>query len=93
LCYLRAPTPAISSDRRLAMIIRDRFYIDGEWLEPATDAVLEVISPASEQVVARVLAVAPADRAVAAARRLFDDGLWRWTGPALGLPDGVDLAL
>ncbi len=31
---------------------RDALFIDGEWAAPATSAVLEVVSPHSEQVVA-----------------------------------------
>ncbi|QYJ02559.1 aldehyde dehydrogenase [Nocardioides panacisoli] len=57
---------------------RETFYIDGTWAAPATDAVLEVVSPHSEEVVARVPAGSRADidTAVAAARRAFDEGPW-----------------
>ncbi len=34
---------------------RDALFIGGAWATPATDAVLEVVSPHSEQVVARVV--------------------------------------
>jgi aldehyde dehydrogenase (NAD+) len=57
---------------------RAAFYIDGTWAKPATDATIEVVSPHSEQVVARVPegSTADVDAAVAAARRAFDDGPW-----------------
>jgi aldehyde dehydrogenase (NAD+) len=51
------------------------FYIDGRWVPPATQTrTLDVVNPATEQVVARVSAGTPADvdRAVAAARRAFE---------------------
>ena len=51
------------------------FYIDGRWVPPAGQAkTLDVVNPATEQVVARISAGTPADvdRAVAAARRAFE---------------------
>ena len=55
---------------------RDAFFIDGGWAAPAGTDVLEVVSPHSEQVVARVPegSTADIDAAVAAARRAFDEG-------------------
>ena len=57
---------------------RDKLFIGGQWAEPATSGVIEVISPATEMVVARVPdgSVADVDRAVAAARQAFDEGPW-----------------
>ena len=48
-------------------------YIDGAWVASASTETLEVFSPATEQVIARVSAgdVSDVDRAVAAARRAF----------------------
>ena len=40
---------------------RDSFYIDGRWARPATGDVIEVVSPHTEQVVARVPEGRPAD--------------------------------
>lgn len=56
----------------------DRFYIDGQWVAPSTDARIEVIAPATEETYVRVAAadVADIDRAVAAARAAFDHGPW-----------------
>jgi aldehyde dehydrogenase (NAD+) len=55
-----------------------KFFIDGDWVEPSTDHVIEVVSPTTEDVVFRVAEAAEADvdRAVAAARAAFDEGPW-----------------
>ncbi|MFI8975438.1 aldehyde dehydrogenase [Nocardia asteroides] len=55
-----------------------QLYIDGGWTNPATPDLITVISPYTEQPIARVPAgsVADIDRAVAAARRAFDTGPW-----------------
>ena len=60
------------------MKAHDRLYIDGGWCAPAGTAVIEVISPHTEQVIATVPDGTPADidRAVDAARRAFDEGDW-----------------
>jgi acyl-CoA reductase-like NAD-dependent aldehyde dehydrogenase len=64
------------SDRRL--------FIGGEWVAPSTDGVLEVVSPHTEQLVASAAAagIADVDRAVAVARRAFDEGPWPRMAPA-----------
>ncbi len=51
-----------------------KFYIDGEWVTPTTDDRIDVINPATEDVIAQVAmgAAADVDRAVAAARRAFE---------------------
>ena len=56
----------------------DRLFIGGEWQAPSSTATIDVISPATEEVVARVPAgkAADIDRAVAAARAAFDHGPW-----------------
>ncbi|WP_028653840.1 aldehyde dehydrogenase [Nocardioides sp. J54] len=63
---------------------RDALFIGGTWSAPATDAVLEVVSPHSEEVVARVPegSTADIDAAVAAARAAFDEGPWPRMSPA-----------
>jgi betaine-aldehyde dehydrogenase len=60
------------------MADHDKLYIGGEWVVPATGALIEVISPHTEAVIARVpeAAVEDVDRAVAAARTTFDAGVW-----------------
>ncbi|WP_045877802.1 aldehyde dehydrogenase [Pseudofrankia sp. DC12] len=56
----------------------DRFFIDGAWAAPSSDARLEVVDSNTEEVFLRVAEARPADldRAVGAARRAFDDGPW-----------------
>jgi aldehyde dehydrogenase (NAD+) len=56
----------------------DRLFIGGAWVAPEGTGTIEVVSPATEEVVARVPDATPADvdKAVAAARRAFDEGPW-----------------
>ena len=58
-----------------------QFYIDGKWLSGYGDTSYELINPATEEPYARVCDAAVEDvkRAIAAARRSFDDGVWRET--------------
>jgi aldehyde dehydrogenase (NAD+) len=62
---------------------RDALFIGTAWAKPATDAVLEVVSPHSEEVVARVPegSAGDIDAAVAAARKAFDEGPWPRMSP------------
>jgi acyl-CoA reductase-like NAD-dependent aldehyde dehydrogenase len=57
---------------------RTQLFIDGGWVDPSTDAVLDVISPHTEQVIGQAAVAGPADvdRAVSAARAAFDHGPW-----------------
>ncbi|MFM0238995.1 aldehyde dehydrogenase family protein [Paraburkholderia phytofirmans] len=50
-----------------------KFYIDGAWVEPSTNARRAVVDPCTEQPIAEVAMGTPADadRAVAAAKRAF----------------------
>ncbi|GAA2372154.1 aldehyde dehydrogenase family protein [Dactylosporangium salmoneum] len=56
----------------------DKFFIGGEWVEPAGDEVEDITNPATEEVVARIPAatVKDAERALLAARQAFDEGPW-----------------
>ncbi|MDA8274022.1 MAG: aldehyde dehydrogenase [Actinomycetota bacterium] len=62
----------------------DRLFIDGEWAKPDGNAVLEVESPARQATIGRVPLGSAGDmeRAVAAARRAFDEGPWPQMAPA-----------
>ncbi|MEV0248104.1 aldehyde dehydrogenase [Nocardia sp. NPDC050712] len=62
----------------------EQLFIGNEWVAPSSTATIEVLSPHTEQPVARVPAPAPADvdRAVAAARTAFDTGPWPRLDPA-----------
>jgi betaine-aldehyde dehydrogenase len=57
------------------MIIRDRLYIDGQWVTAAGQKTLQVVNPATEEVIAAVPAGTAADAAAAvrAARAAFAD--------------------
>src|SRR3954471_11370617 len=61
---------AVAADQ----IVRDKLYIGGEWVEPATDKTIDVVNPATEEVVGRIPEGTPedVDRAVAAARSAFE---------------------
>ena len=56
----------------------DRFFIDGGWVKPSSDARFEVITPATEEPYLYVAEARTADmeRAVATAREAFDRGPW-----------------
>lgn len=50
-----------------------KFYIGGEWVEPATATMMDVIDPSTEEVCARIALASEADvdHAVKAARQAF----------------------
>ncbi|MEU3031989.1 aldehyde dehydrogenase [Streptomyces incarnatus] len=60
------------------LVEHGQLYIGGELTEPLGEDVIEVISPHTEEVIGRVphASRADVDRAVAAARRAFDEGPW-----------------
>ncbi|MGW8362541.1 aldehyde dehydrogenase [Streptomyces wedmorensis] len=60
------------------LVEHGRLFIGGELTEPLGSGVIEVISPHTEEVIGRVphACEADVDRAVAAARRAFDEGPW-----------------
>lgn len=59
-------------------------FVGGRWRPPSAEATIEVISPHSEDLIARVAAPAAADidEAVTAARAAFDAGPWPRLPPA-----------
>ncbi|ONH30877.1 aldehyde dehydrogenase [Pseudofrankia asymbiotica] len=66
------------------MQVQDRLFIGGEWVAPSGPDTFDVVSPATEEVIARVAEPTPADvdKAVAAARTAFDEGPWPRLDPA-----------
>jgi betaine-aldehyde dehydrogenase len=54
-------------------------YINGEFVTPQSTATIDVIDPATTEVIARVpdMSAADIDRAAKAARAAFDEGPWR----------------
>jgi len=67
----------------------DKLFIGGRWVEPATDRMVDVVMPSTEEVITRVADPAPADadRAVAAARKAFDEGPW----PRMSIEERVEV--
>lgn len=63
---------------------RGRLFVGGTWSTPSTGDVIEVISPHTEEPIARVAAAGAddVDRAVAAARAAFDKGPWPRLDPS-----------
>lgn len=61
-----------------------RLFINGSWVEGSGDDVLEVVNPATEEIIAEVPQATPADidAAVGAARQAFDEGPWPTMSPA-----------
>ncbi|MFD8340155.1 aldehyde dehydrogenase [Streptomyces solisilvae] len=61
------------------MINEDRILIGGQWRQPISVEQLDVVSPATEEVIGRVRNAGADDVNVAAttARRAFDEGTWR----------------
>ncbi|BBY18358.1 aldehyde dehydrogenase [Mycolicibacterium litorale] len=61
----------------------DKLFIGGQWVQPSTDEVIEVFSPATGQKVGQVplAAAADVDAACAAARKAFDEGPWPRMSP------------
>src|SRR3954449_10896115 len=61
----------------------ERLPIGGAWVAPADGRLVDVINPATEEVVAQAALGGPADidRAVRAARTALEDGPWpAWAG-------------
>ena len=61
----------------------ERLFVGGAWVNPQDGAGIDIISPSDESFVLRVgeAGCADVDRAVAAARKAFDEGPWpRMTG-------------
>ena len=67
----------------MSVKVHEKLYIGGEWVDPATKSVIDVISPHTEEIVGRVpeAATADVDRAVGVARAAFDDGEWPRLSP------------
>ncbi|MEA3037563.1 MAG: phenylacetaldehyde dehydrogenase [Sphingomonadales bacterium] len=75
-----SPQPDYSDSARRALGRAPALFIDGEWVESSHGKTIPVYDPSTGKQIASVVDASDADvdRAVAAARRAFDDG--RWTG-------------
>jgi 4-guanidinobutyraldehyde dehydrogenase/NAD-dependent aldehyde dehydrogenase len=67
-----------------ALSIKGQAFIDGRFADAASGETFDDVSPRNAQVIARVAACdsLDVDRAVAAARRAFEDGRWSRLAPA-----------
>jgi gamma-glutamyl-gamma-aminobutyraldehyde dehydrogenase/4-guanidinobutyraldehyde dehydrogenase/NAD-dependent aldehyde dehydrogenase len=65
------------------MTVRNQLYIDGAFADATDGATIDAVSPRDGAVLAKVAAAGPADvdRAVAAARRVFEAGSWSAVAP------------
>ena len=56
----------------------DRFFIGGEWVQPSSQAMIDVVNPGTEELFFSIAEAQAPDiaRAVGAARQAFDDGPW-----------------
>lgn len=72
---------------RTELVEHGQLFIGGVFTDPLGTEVIEVISPHTEQVIGRVphASEGDVDRAVAAARRAFDEGPW----PRMGLDERI----
>ena len=70
-------------ESELSENVRTRFFIDGQWKEPAGTERFDLISPVTEELVLSVPAGAPQDMEAAldAARSAFDNGPWPRLSP------------
>jgi phenylacetaldehyde dehydrogenase len=77
-----AAQPDYSDAVRKALAREPALFIDGEWMPSTHDKRVAVFDPSTGKQIASVVDASDADvdKAVAAARRAFDDG--RWTGLA-----------
>ncbi len=77
-------TPAV----RAPIARPDQFYIGGDWVQPLTRQLFDVINPASEELFFQAAAAGPDDmhRAIESARAAFDGGPW----PALTVAERAD---
>ncbi|WP_030238736.1 MULTISPECIES: aldehyde dehydrogenase [unclassified Streptomyces] len=71
------------------LVEHGQLFIGGELTDPLGQEVIEVISPHTEEVVGRVphASAADVDRAVAVARRAFDEGPW----PRMSLDERIEV--
>ncbi|WP_454754375.1 aldehyde dehydrogenase [Cupriavidus necator] len=74
LAYWQAMAEKVTAKASL----RNQAYIDGCWTDAADGATFQTVNPATGKVIAAVAACGPTDvdRAVAAARRAFEQGAW-----------------
>ena len=67
-----------TTDPRVPLRSANRFFIDGRWVRPSSDATIDVIDSSTERLYFQVPEAQPTDMdlAIGAARRAFDRGPW-----------------
>ena len=70
--------------RSEAMTWNYELFIDGKWTSEAAEGLIEVVDPATEEVIGTVPEATKktAVSAIEAARRAFDEGPWPWMKPS-----------
>lgn len=71
--------------------VPNQLFIDGAWTDGETDSVVEVVNPATEEIIGTVAQASTKDvtRAIEAARTAFDSGPW----PRMTAPERSDVLL
>jgi aldehyde dehydrogenase (NAD+) len=85
---------SVANETRAPLQNADRFFIGGEWVQPSSDAMIDVIDSGTEQLFFSVAEAQAADisRAVAAARQAFDEGPSTGRRPGTGTPRSKGLS-
>lgn len=70
-------------DMAAKISFRNQAFIDGKWTDAASGKVFETRNPATDQVLTRIAEcdLEDVNRAVTAARRAFEAGLWSKAAP------------
>ncbi len=68
----------MSESAKLPFRSFSQLFIGGSWQDPATNAVIDIVNPATEEHIGTVPegSIEDIDKAVAAARKAFDEGPW-----------------
>jgi aldehyde dehydrogenase (NAD+) len=79
----------MSSETSLSMPEMDKLFIAGSWVAPAALESANVISPSTEEIIAKVAVPSERDAelAIKAARRAFDEGPW----PGMTMKERIDI--
>jgi len=69
---------SVKSELKVPVGRPDQFFIDGMWVSPSSDSMFDVIESGTEELFFRVAEAKAADmdRAIASARKAFDEGPW-----------------
>ena len=69
---------SLADEVKVPLSNTDRFFIGGDWVQPSSASVIDVIDSGTEEVYFSVAEAQAADisRAVEAARLAFDEGPW-----------------